>query len=91
MFIYTSADNNLYNPQDKIFNLYPNPSAGKVNINFISSSQNYDISVYSVLGILVWKKQEVSSNCELLLPKGSYIVEVRDGQKFAYKKLIISR
>jgi hypothetical protein len=91
VFIYTSADNQLSVAQDELFNLYPNPSNGKVNINFRLLSQNYDLTVYSVLGIPVLKKHLVKGICQVELSKGTYIVEVKDGHRSICKKLIVTQ
>jgi glycerophosphoryl diester phosphodiesterase len=88
---YTGLSNRLSDRMDELFTLYPNPSAGKVNLDFVNLSQNYDLTVYSVLGIAVLKKKSIMGTCQFELPEGSYVVEVKGGQRLAYKKLIITQ
>ena len=91
LFLFSSVDTKTDRPQDEMFAIFPNPSKRKVNINFILSSQNYDLTVYSMLGIPVLKKQRVKGNCQVDMPPGTYVVEVSDGHRSGYKKLIISQ
>jgi glycerophosphoryl diester phosphodiesterase len=88
---YTGISDRLSNPKDELFTLYPNPSGGKVNLDMVNLSQNYDLTVYSVVGIQVVKKKSIMGNCQFDLPEGSYVVEVRKDQNVAFKKLIVTR
>ncbi|MGE5393622.1 MAG: glycerophosphodiester phosphodiesterase, partial [Candidatus Saccharibacteria bacterium] len=47
-FNYTGISSRFLNPKDEWFTLYPNPSGGKVNLDMVNLSQNYDLTVYSV-------------------------------------------
>ena len=60
--------------------LYPNPSRGVFYIKFPFESEDFDVSVYNVLGELVIKERCKSSLQQFDLsdyPKGIYTVQVR--------------
>lgn len=76
--------------QSEIFVVYPNPSKQTVTIEFLRSSEKYDITIYSILGIEVYKKQSVVGHLQINLNKGAYLIDVNDGQKSEVKKLIVT-
>jgi glycerophosphoryl diester phosphodiesterase len=86
---YTEAYELPYN-QTTIFKMYPNPSSRTVNIDFLQTSQVFDLTIYSILGIEVYKQNSVSGLLQINLSKGSYLVQVRNAQGSEVKKLIIT-
>ena len=85
---YTGLDETT-NFQNKSFIAYPNPSRQAVTIDFPGSSQAYDIAIYSIMGIDVYKQHSVVGKCEVNLPRGTYMVKAMDRKKAEYKRLII--
>ncbi|HTA60849.1 MAG TPA: T9SS type A sorting domain-containing protein [Bacteroidia bacterium] len=81
------------------FNVYPNPSTGKVNISIKNFSvPSIDVEIMDVFGNTIW-----SSNIELsdgnslqevdlsMFDAGVYFVRTSDGTAFYNQRLIISR
>ncbi|HLN72144.1 MAG TPA: glycerophosphodiester phosphodiesterase family protein [Prolixibacteraceae bacterium] len=90
-FNYTGISSRLSNAEQELFSIYPNPSGGKVNLDMVNLSQNYDLTVYSVVGIQVLKKKSIMGNCQFDLSEGSYVVKVKTDRKTACKKLIVTK
>lgn len=90
---YLFRDFTEYNPltdlQNELFQVYPNPSNRTVHIDFLQSTEKYDIGIYSILGIEVYKKHAIVGNLQINLGKGIYLIEVRNGLKSEVKKLIV--
>ena len=75
---------------DIAIEVFPNPSAGKVNI---SSAQNLDfIAVYDFMGRLVYsQKTQKSKLCELnlsYLKNGNYVIEAHSGGAICREKVV---
>lgn len=73
-----------------LFMMYPNPSDGTININFSQPDQNYTITIYSVLGIELFKRHSVSGRWQHHLTKGTYLVRVSNDKQSEVKKLLIT-
>lgn len=74
------------------FNIYPNPSNGKVTLTNLSSQfGTYDIRVINLLGQTVYSKTNISSATHQvnLDSKGVYFFEMLEGKEKLRKKLII--
>jgi len=70
------------------FEMYPNPSNGEINL---SANSNFDVTIYSINGEVVYSKVNVNSNVVLNLDvtTGVYFVKVRKDNSTLTKKLII--
>jgi hypothetical protein len=89
LFKDLTETNDITSFQEKSFLVYPNPSKETVTIDFLQSSLKYDITIYSVLGIEVYKLHSVLGKCQVNLSKGTYLVQATNGQTSEYKRLII--
>jgi hypothetical protein len=74
----------------KVLNIYPNPTNGVVNIS-TSQEDSYDVLVYNMLGIEVFRKMEWRDGYLDLssLQKGSYMLKVCNDKHSIAKKLIL--
>ncbi|PHR71351.1 MAG: hypothetical protein COA67_06505 [Lutibacter sp.] len=86
-----SVEENIFD----VFNIYPNPSNGTVNIS-LSSIDDVQVSLYDIRGRLI--SSEVHANNSGTFKKelnfgtvssGVYLLNVKSGNKTATKKLII--
>jgi hypothetical protein len=71
--------------------LYPNPTKGALTIDF-GTSDEYTISVFSVAGQLVFKKERITSDqysVNLDLAPGSYIIKCDYDDKSWFSKVLI--
>jgi hypothetical protein len=73
------------------FQLYPNPSNGKINI--LKEEGRFDFSVFDFNGKLIHSQRlyDVAEQIDLsALPKGFYVVQIKDAKgNAAHKKLMI--
>ena len=90
LFNYTANSNQIKDSQKGLFLMYPNPSKETVTIDFLQSEGKYDIAIYTVMGIEVYKRHSIAGKWQIDLRKGSYLVHVRNTQKSEIKKLIIT-
>lgn len=79
------------------FSIYPNPNKGDFNLKVETLKlETYDIEIYNNLGVLVWKKDNVSVNgtfnTNISLkdsPAGIYMVSLKNKTNSMVKKVII--
>jgi len=74
------------------FTIYPNPSKGNFNINFDNSNRDYSIEIFSLLGQMVFKKENTRSSSVSVtnLQKGTYLVKITKDSKSITKKIEIN-
>lgn len=74
------------------FTIYPNPSKGNFNINFDNSNRDYTIEIFSLLGQMVFKKENTRSSSVSVtnLQKGTYLVKITKDSKSITKKIEIN-
>lgn len=74
------------------FTIYPNPSKGNFNINFDNSNRDYNIEIFSLLGQMVFKKENTRSSSVSVtnLQKGTYLVKITKDSKSITKKIEIN-
>jgi len=89
LFNNLSAINELTDLQNNTFIVYPNPSRQTVTIDFLQSPLKYDICIYSILGVEVYKQLSVMGKCQVNLAKGTYLVKATNTYTSEYKRLII--
>lgn len=84
-----------FEKSEYIFNLYPNPSHGQINIQSPSLSGQYDYQVFDISGKIIYQnrvnipnQQSVELNFSWL-NKGIYFLRLNNGQTELIKKLII--
>jgi len=81
---------NLTNPYLESFNIYPNPTNGKINIDFESNKQRI-IRVYNVQGRLITELDSFDITYVLDLVKfdtGTYIIKIIEGEFILHSKVI---
>jgi hypothetical protein len=86
--------------EDNALNVFPNPSGGVFNVEYISEQSNaVCIELINTLGeiisvnefdVSVVRKNEMKLNLSKL-SNGIYYLKVRDGNKFCMRKIILSR
>lgn len=74
---------------DKIAKMYPNPSSGNVTIEFQEETQIFDIHIYTIQGVALYKRTAVSGKLQVNLAKGVYLVHIQRNTTSEVKKLII--
>ena len=72
--------------------IYPNPSHGDFTINYNNSNKNYSIQLISLLGQIIFEKENITQPSVTLntIPKGFYLVKIEDATQTIYKKIIIN-
>ena len=99
---YSNPLNVLYNSSSTaVLNVYPNPSAGQITINFnppagTGTGASYKTSIFSAAGLLMLQASETSNSWSQdisSLRAGAYILEVRadNGTLIGNTKFIKSR
>ncbi|MCZ8229950.1 endonuclease [Flavobacterium sp.] len=75
-----------------VISIYPNPSHGDFTINYNNSNKNYSIQLISLLGQIIFEKENITQPSETLntIPKGFYLVKIEDATQTIYKKIIIN-
>lgn len=75
-----------------VISIYPNPSHGDFTINFNNSNKNYSIQLISLLGQIIFEKENITQPSVTLntIPKGLYLVKIEDATQTVYKKIIIN-
>jgi glycerophosphoryl diester phosphodiesterase len=84
----TSSDH-LFDAQNNQFTIYPNPSQGKVTIDFSKSEQTFNLRILTTQGVEVYNQKAVSGKCEVLLKPGAYIFHLRNNNLTEVKKILI--
>lgn len=77
--------------EKSIYAIYPNPANNKF---FISNIQNAKVSIYNTAGILVFEKENISSETPIQianLNNGIYYIHIVDGEKSGAQILSITR
>jgi hypothetical protein len=86
---FTTATNIGIEENSTSFKLYPNPVKDIVNLKF-NNSNTRKISIYNLLGKLVWDKEESDELVQLdlsTLSSGSYLVRIQDKSLVITKKI----
>ncbi len=90
-YVNPNLDLNELNPTN--FAVYPNPSTGDVHIVLDEDQIGSEVSVYNLLGTIVYQNIKTDYNYHLLSTnkwaKGIYIIEVKNGSKLSSQKLIL--
>jgi len=81
--------NNLFDLQNNMFRIYPNPSKGNVTIDLSQSTQASDIYIYTFHGVEVYKRFAVEGKCEVKLKPGAYLFHLRNNYLTEVKKILI--
>ncbi len=70
------------------FHIFPNPTSGKIYLDGLSETPNLNMSVYSVLGTLIYRQNIMTKEIDLNLEKGIYILSFQGKDNFHYKQTI---
>ncbi|MBX2844146.1 MAG: VCBS repeat-containing protein [Flammeovirgaceae bacterium] len=75
--------------------VFPNPSNGLLNVSFNSTQPQVDISIFNVLGVLIYQeKAKTNSSGQIHLKKefeiGVYLLKINDGINSAAHKFIVN-
>ncbi len=79
------------------FNVYPNPGNGTFVIrmkDIQSSMENYQLSIYNLLGEIVYQSEVKNQNTEIDLneePEGIYFIKIKTEKGCAVQKLVINK
>jgi PKD repeat protein len=78
------------------FNIYPNPTTGIVNIEFVNISEDTKVKLYNVLGEIIAEKIVVKTDRKTTMKvdlssfaKGIYFVELESEKSIVNRKLIL--
>jgi bilirubin oxidase len=73
--------------------VYPNPSAGKLNISIPAAEGEFTISIFDPSGRVVYTARSIKKDIELDASEwknGVYIGEIKTGNQLFHKKILIS-
>ena len=94
----TAATTSVETPSETELNIYPNPSSGIFNVEFLNAdnTQEYSIKVYDVLGSLIYVKSIIGNeivNEQIDISdkaKGMYILSLEsENSKSIYNRIIV--
>lgn len=89
-----TEENSLVSPETSFFKVFPNPTSGKINIEFTNDFGSADvlIRIYNLMGERVFKEEipgfitrEISLEH---IPKGLYLISISQGDKSGIRKII---
>ncbi len=90
---YVNHNLELNELDNSSFDIFPNPSSDKVQIVLNNDQMSSTISVYTILGDLVYQKSMEDYNYHLISTQewssGIYIIEVKNGSKTSTQKLVV--
>lgn len=69
--------------------VYPNPATGLLTIN---NEVTTEISLYSIAGALIMRREAAEKNCQLdvsSLPRGVYVLRLKDDSGVKISKIIL--
>jgi hypothetical protein len=76
---------------DANYSIFPNPTSGIITIK---GSQDAQITVYNMIGNIVYQNNKANKNTEVDLsdlPTGTYVVQIINNNKLITKKIILSK
>ncbi len=93
------VDNGISTAIKKIANnekmeIYPNPARNKLFISGIDANKTVQVAMYNLAGIMVLWENSYSNQSEISLiglSEGIHILQIKDGDTFHSKKLLINR
>lgn len=88
--VYVATLNSINSEEN--FSIYPNPSTGKVKIEFPQVVENSNILVYNSTGQLIYKQEVFNTTIELDFndyPKGTYLVKLVNNKHVFTNNLIL--
>jgi len=80
-----------------MFSVFPNPTDGKISIDFKETSQNCKITILNNLGQEVYNEEEINTSSGIKtidisqLKNGIYFVSIEIGSKIQTKKIVLLR
>ena len=96
---WSSVINFIKPNSEKLFDVYPNPSRGKIQLKItnqqLATSNEYTIEVYNLIGEKVYStndKPQTSNTFDIDIsnsPKGMYFIKMRDGENFYSEKIVL--
>jgi len=72
-----------------LFSVYPNPSQGKIILDFSQSPQLCQVQIYSSLGIKVHERKAAEGIYQIELQPGAYFVHVWSNTSEVVKKILV--
>jgi len=74
-----------------IFNIFPNPATADITIHI--NTVQAELSVFDLQGKLVKKKTVINGEVISMVnvPNGTYLVQLTDGEKSGYSKLVLMK
>ena len=89
MLVTTSVEIAFNEGNENTF-IYPNPSAGTINIETVNTSTS-SIKIYNTIGELVFSNDDLTSNAQIHLdqPPGIYFVVVKTSNSTSTSKVIL--
>ena len=84
-----ASGNVTINSFGNLFSVYPNPSQGKIILDFSQSPQLCQVQIYSSLGIKVHEQNAAEGIYQIELQPGAYFIHVRNNTSEVVKKILI--
>lgn len=85
-------------PNDRLFDVYPNPTAGELNITFEKwILEKMELTLFDLMGITVYEKKYCCASPGIPpipiggLAPGVYFLRVRSGSRVAVRKVVVAR
>ena len=90
-FVTSSTDLKLQ--KGEVFNVYPNPSNGNINLNIrLNSTETIAVKVSDVIGNVVFESNGIPESLDLSNQKsGLYILQVKTGERVITQKIEITK
>ena len=72
--------------QQNLFNIYPNPTTGQIQIELTENNQPFNIQLCNILGEAVWEEKIKAHTSQKRLdisdqPNGVYLLKLQVGEK----------
>ncbi len=89
---FTQKPSSIYETENSVVNIYPNPANSVINID-VTGQLNYNISLFNMLGKLVYSAKNQRSININSIPKGTYMLELKDTKtnKKIIEKIVVER
>lgn len=90
LHIVEGSSLSIKNDLANTFNIYPNPSSGKISLN--TNVNEYQINLYNILGADVYTRNNLTRNSTLnlgFLKNGVYLLKITSGTEVTIKKIVL--
>ena len=87
---------NIEEESTRIFNIYPNPTTGQIQVELTENNQPFNIQLCNILGEAVWNENIKVHTSQKTFdisdqPNGVYLLKMQVGDKKITEKIILNR